>query len=55
MLLSTLGCGILGRTAVVADEKDKGTDDRLRLLKTYRSEFIAITPGQKQFPQEFEV
>ena len=54
VFLSMLVSEIFGGSPIAADEKGKGTDERLRLLKTYRTEFIVITPGEKQFPQEFD-
>jgi formylglycine-generating enzyme required for sulfatase activity len=53
-LLLTLCCVMLCGTLACADEKEQATSNRLQLLKTYRSEFVPITPGQQQFPQEFD-
>ena len=53
-LLLTFCCVMLCGTLACADEKEQATVNRLQLLKTYRSEFVPITPGQQQFPQEFD-
>ena len=54
MLLSTLSAVMFCGTQLSADEKEPVIADRLQLLKTFRSEFISITPGTKKFPQEFD-
>lgn len=41
-------------SATMADEKENKKPDAKELLKTFRSEFVAITPGQDKFPAEFD-
>lgn len=38
-----------------APENETPTDDQLKLLKTFRDEFIAITPGRGDYPKSFKM
>lgn len=44
----------LPHTDASADEKDAKKTELPELLKTFRSEFVAITPGRDKFPAEFD-
>ncbi len=44
-------------SVTLADEPEKKANDEqtLELLKTFRNEFVAITPGRNGFPSEFQM
>lgn len=51
-LLLTACCPILFTTMTNADQL---TDNQQKLLKTFRDEFVLITPGKGKFPKSFEM
>ena len=55
---------LAGAFAVPADDKDKAvekvtdgrlSDTQMALLKTFRKEFVEITPGKGTFPKSFQM
>lgn len=48
---------VLDRAGIMAQTKPDGAakPDRDKLLKTFREEFVPITPGKGQFPKSFEM